>query len=331
MEFKCGLIGLGRIGCGFDDKPNLHSINTHAGAYSTSKRAKLVALCDIDEAKLTKYGKKYGVQKLYKSYSEMFKNEKLDCVSICTLADSHLPIVEEAAKYNIKGIFLEKPISDELVDATKIVDICKENKIKLQIDHQRRFDPFYQKIKNIINDKEFGKIQHVSIYYGGGILNTCIHIFDLLRFFFGEVIWVEGRISTNSSNNTLDPNIDGIITCKNDVRCILQGFNLKNYGILELDIFGEKQRLRLNLMNSTVEYFVVFHSDQSLVYDELTPKQYSFPASVDAIVLGLENLFDSIENDVELHCKGDDGRAALKVVKSMMDSADKNGNRVMIY
>ena len=31
MKIRCGLIGLGRIGCGFDDDPNKKTISTHAG------------------------------------------------------------------------------------------------------------------------------------------------------------------------------------------------------------------------------------------------------------------------------------------------------------
>ena len=121
MEFRCGLIGLGRIGCGFDDNPNRKSINTHAGAYNSIKKTKLVALCDIDQIKLDKYGKKYNVSKLYTDFHEMLKNEELDCVSICTLADSHLEIVEQIAKSNVRAIFLEKPISDTLENASKIL------------------------------------------------------------------------------------------------------------------------------------------------------------------------------------------------------------------
>ena len=251
MEFRCGLIGLGRIGCGFDDNPNRKSINTHAGAYNSIKKTKLVALCDIDQIKLDKYGKKYNVSKLYTDFHEMLKNEELDCVSICTLADSHLEIVEQIAKSNVRAIFLEKPISDTLENASKIVEICNKMKIKLQIDHQRRFDPFYREIQKIIQSNEFGKIQYVHIYYGGGIANTGSHVFDLLRMFFGNVSWVEGNFSRNSSNNPNDPNIDGTIYFENDILCSIHAMSLINYGILEFDILGERERLRINLVNST--------------------------------------------------------------------------------
>lgn len=164
---KCGLIGLGSIGCGFDDKIKNNRIFTHAGAYIKNKKTKLIALCDIDKKKLKKYGKKYHISSLYTDYNDMIEKESIDCISICTLSDTHYKIVKRISDSNVKGIFLEKPISNSLSDAKKIIGICKEKNIKLQIDHQRRFSKFYQKLKYKINEPNFGKIQNAINYTGG--------------------------------------------------------------------------------------------------------------------------------------------------------------------
>ena len=152
-KLNCAVIGCGRIGCGFDDN---HSsiIKTHAGSYFKNPQTNLVALCDVDTKKLEKYAKKYNILKTYTNTNELFKNENLDCVSICTLVSTHLKIVKEAANSGVKGIFLEKPISNSMNDAKKIIEICKKKKISLQIDHQRRFHPVYSKIKKILDEKK---------------------------------------------------------------------------------------------------------------------------------------------------------------------------------
>jgi len=323
VEFRCAIIGLGRIGCGFDDDPNKKSINTHAGAYVSKKNVKLVALCDIDTFKLTKYGKKYNVSELYTDYKKMFTESQLDCVSICTLSDSHLEIVKEAVKHNVKGIFLEKPISNSLSDAKEIVRICKKHKVKLQIDFQRRFDPFYHLVKKIVTDKKFGKIQHSSIHYGAGIANTGSHFFDLIRFLFGDIKAVKGEFSQNISNNTADPNIDGLIICENGVKCSIHALNVKNYGILELDILGSNARIRLNLAKSTLEYFEI-NSKKGLVYKELIEKPLKTPPRKDAIVLGLESLLKSIQNNSEPMCNGNDGYYSLEATLAIIRSARNN-------
>ncbi len=327
MKFNCGIIGLGRIGCGFDDIPNKKSINSHAGAYNANSKANLVSLCDIDINKLKKYGKKYNISSLYSNFQEMFKNEQLDCVSICTLADSHLQIVKEAAKYNIKGIFLEKPISVSLKDAAEIIKICNQNKIKLQIDHQRRFSPFYNKIKNIINSDKFGKLQYCSIYYGSGIANTGSHVFDLINYFFGGIKWVEGIQSKNIPNNPTDPNIDGKFECKNGLICSIQSFDFRKFSLLEFDIIGSKARIRLNLTDSRAEFFEISEKP-GLAYKKLIKKPDIMKNKDDDIVLGLENLFYSIQNKTELLSTGSDGFTSLESIIAMRQSANKNGKRV---
>ena len=152
LKLRSGIIGLGRIGAGFDDNIT-KSVNTHASAHYKSKNVELVALCDVDKQKLKKYGKKYNVFSLYNNFHKMLKTESLDVISICTHADTHLKLVKEAIKYNVKGIYLEKPISNSLNNALKIITLCKNKNVKLQINHQRRFDQFYYKMRNLISTK----------------------------------------------------------------------------------------------------------------------------------------------------------------------------------
>ena len=325
--FRCGVIGLGRIGAGFDDNPQKATISTHAGAYSVNRNVDLISFCDIDNTRLLRYGKKYCVTQLYANYDEMFKNERLDCVSICTHANSYLKIVRAAARYNIKGIFLEKPISDTLRNAAKIISICKKKKIKLQIDHQRRFEPFYHNVKRTITSQDFGKVQHVNLYYGAGIRNTGSHLFDIIRYFFGDIKVVEGVYGSNPSNNPSDPNIDGRVFCKNRVICSLHSFDVSNYGIFELDVLSTKGRIRLNLAKSSAEYFTI-SKKKGLAYGELASRQYTIPETKYAIVLGVENLINSIRKNVEPLCTGKDGYHSLEAIIAITKSADKKGRRI---
>lgn len=330
MRYRCAVIGLGRIGCGFDDNPKATLINTHAGAYFYNKKTKLVAFCDIDENKLKKYGPKYNVTNVYTDYMKMFSEENLDCVSICTHANSHLKIVEAACKFNIRGIYLEKPISDSLRNARKIIEICKKNSVKLQINHQRRFDPFYIRLRKLVNEKKFGNIQQCSIYYGSGIANTGSHVCDLIRFLFGNIKSVQSVKSQNPSNNENDPNLDGIIICKNGVKCNLLSFDYNNYGILEFDIVATKGRIKLNLTTGKIEMFKSVLPKIGLYYKELIPRTVSFPPKTSAIYNGVESLVQSIQTKKEPLCTGEDGYLALEVVTGLIKSGINNGKQITL-
>ena len=320
-KLRCAIIGCGRIGCGFDDIKR-DTILTHAGSYFSNPKTKLVALCDIDSTKLEKYGKKYDVTSLYTNSIEMLKNEKLDCLSICTLVDSHLQLVKEASNYNIKAIFLEKPISSTLDDAKKIINICKEKNIVLIIDHKRRFDPFYHSLKKLIKDGKLVKIQLVNAYYGAGISNTGSHVFDIIRFLFGEVNSVSGTFSINKSINPYDPNINVILEL-NDFKCTLESLDSKFYGLLEMDIFGTKGRLRFNLENYEIYYSKVSTAN-IVVYNNLVDSKLQIRKSHKSnIQLGVQNLVDCLVLNKKPYCTGEDGYKSLELIIASTLSANK--------
>ena len=318
-KLNCAVIGCGRIGCGFDDNHS-NLIKTHAGSYFKNSQTNLVALCDIDKKKLEKYAKKYKISKTYTSTSELFKNEKLDCVSICTLVSTHLKIVEEAANSGVKGIFLEKPISDSINDAKKIIEICKRNKIKLQIDHQRRFHPVYLKIKKVLDEKKIGEIQFINVYYGAGIANTGSHMFDLLRMLFGEIKYVKSKYSKNKSQNKNDPNLDMTIEFFNSITCQINSLDYTNYAIFNMEIYGMKGVLKMDLIKNEGKLLKI--SNKSNVY-KILEKEIIIAAKIfeTPIQMGLRNIINSIKLDKKIQSNGNDGIKSLEIIIAAMKSA----------
>ncbi len=323
-RIRCAVIGCGRIGCSFDDKNSCIKPLTHSRSYFINPKTNLISLCDVDKTKLKKYGKKYSVKKLYQNSLQMFQKEKLDCVSISTLADSHLEFVRQAAKNKVKAIFLEKPIADNLSSARKIIEICRKNNIKLLIDHQRRFHPLYQQIKKFITQSKLGNIQVINQYYGGGISNTGTHVFDLLRYFFGDVKSVKASLSNNKSQNPLDPNLDIDLIFVKGKQGKIQALDTMNYGILELDIFGTKGRIRMDLINNNIEYFQISTKD-SIVYKKLSQSKFKTKETKKSeIYIAIENLVNCIRGKGKLLCTGEDGYKALELTIASMISWKHN-------
>ena len=326
MKYSCAVVGLGRIGCGFDEIFRTKLVQTHTGAYLSNSKTNLVALCDVDKKKIKFYGKKFNIDDVYYDFKELLSKQNIDLLSICTHADTHLPIVEEATKHNIKGIFLEKPISNSLSSAKKIIKLCEKKGIVLQINHQRRFDPFYQKLKKNISNKTLGRIQLVNVYYGGGVANTGSHVFDLIRFFFGDVKSVQGSFGPNLVNIS-DPNINGIIYCKNNTTVNLQFLDYTRYNVLEFDIFGTNGRIIINLTNSTIK-FSTKSTSKPLVYNSLIPKPTKKIRQISSISKGLENLITAIQTNSKPMCTGFDGYNSLEIILGLMQSA-KNNNKLI--
>ena len=166
----------------------------------------------------------------------------------------------------------------------------------------------------------FGSIQNVVIYYGGGIANTGSHIFDLIEFLFGNISWVEGKNSLNLSNNLSDPNVNGIIHTKSGIICNLHSINLKNYGLVELDILFEKGRMIIDLTKATSKFFTIAPRQSNLSYPLLIPMNKNISHSKNLILLGLDNLCNAVNNGEPILCSGKNGYSSLEIIVSLLIS-----------
>lgn len=332
MVYKAAVIGCGRIGFEFDEDPKRKYIATHTGAYNFSKETDLVSVCDMDTVKLNKCLIKYPQVNGYSNLDKMLKKEKLDIVSICTPADTHCTVLKKLIKFPVKAIFCEKPLAGNIKDARKMVELCRKRKILLQVDHQRRFDPLHINLRKFIKDKKMGDVQQVNFYYTAGIRNTGSHMFDLLRFLFGDAQWIEGVFSKNQSYKDDDPNIDGLIKFKNGILATFQACDVKNYLIFELNCLLEKGRIVLT--NSGFD--VIFHrakdSRNFSGYKELEAATSPFNAKYkrNFMVNAIKHISDCIGKKKESASSGLDGLRASELIEASIFSAKNNGKRIIL-
>ena len=330
--YKAGIVGCGRIGSEFDDDPKRKYIATHAGAYSAVKETKLIAAADLNEKKLKKCGEKWKIPSLYSDYNEMLEKEDIDILSVCTWNSTHFDIVKKAVESGVKAIFCEKPIAGTLSNANQMVEICNKNNVILQINHQRRFCPFHQKIGDFINNGRMGKIQQISFFYTTGIANTGSHVFDLLRFFFGDVDWVMSFPSENQSPNLSDPNFDGLLRFKNNVFCTIHACAIKNFLIFEMDIVGEKGRLRITHSGFDLDFYKIRDSNLFSGYKELyrcePPIDKDLPR--DFMINGVNHLVECLENTKQSISSGEDGLRALELICAFHESAKEDGKKIYL-
>jgi predicted dehydrogenase len=330
MTLRVGVIGCGRIGCGFDDDLRRQYASTHARAYARIPNIELVALCDTDPQKLQRYGAKFGVDGLYPDYQEMLQKEALDIVSICTLGASHLEITRAAVESGVRAVFCEKPIAESLCAADEMIRLCADRGVVLMIDHQRRFDPMHQRLAKFVREDGLGRVQQGTCYYTAGIANTGTHLFDLLRLYLGDVAWVRGQMSASAAANAADPNIDGWLGFENGAVVALQALDVAAYTIFETVLLGTKRRLRLASHGFRAEFEEARPSDQFSGYFELFPAappvQSKFTQEL--LTCGVMHLIDCVERGAEPISNGGDGRAALEIICALSQSALDNGKRL---
>lgn len=246
-KIKFGIAGVGRMG-------SIHLENLVTKFLDTE----VVAISDINP-NTSALAQQFGVPKVYTQFEEMVNDENIDVVVICSPTDFHANHIILAAKAG-KQIFCEKPMDLSLDTVKEVLKVVEEAGVKLFIAFNRRYDPNFQKVKQMVAEGKIGDSQIIKItsrdpgpppvsyikVSGGLFLDMAIHDFDMARFISGkEVVEVyakgavfvddeigkAGDIDTAITTLTLD---DGAMVVIDNSRKAAYGYDQR------LEVFGSK-------------------------------------------------------------------------------------------
>lgn len=182
------IIGLGQIGQTYD-KYFKNKYYTHAKSLFDCNFFKLVGASDISKTKRDFFSKNFH-QKAYKNYKIAMKELKPKLVVLATPTQHHYEGVKEIVKNNsVKYLICEKPLSYDLSEAKKILNLCKKKNVKLFVNYFRLSDPYIIKLKKkFSNQKKF----LCKVNFCRGYFNNGSHFFNLFEYIFGK--FINGKI-----------------------------------------------------------------------------------------------------------------------------------------
>src|SRR5690606_13000628 len=112
-NIKCAVLGTGRLGY-------WHAINTS----TRIREVDVITICDIDRNRAEKVARELNVPKFTDDPDEVFQDDNIDAVIICTPTATHYELLKKASE-NGKKIFVEKPITIDLDQAYEIRDLLE--------------------------------------------------------------------------------------------------------------------------------------------------------------------------------------------------------------
>ena len=144
---RVGIIGTGDIA------------NLNVLGYLHSQDTEVVAVSDISIERIAEKLERWGLRttNYYTDYKKMVDREDLDMVEILTPHHLHFPMTEYCAKAGIPGISLQKPMAHTITDCGKIIEVCKEEKVKLKLYENFRFYPVNLKAKELLDQGIIGE------------------------------------------------------------------------------------------------------------------------------------------------------------------------------
>ena len=164
----------------------------------------IVAICDKDKSKVNVLSEKFDIPNWYFTIEDLFKNENLDAVHICTTSLYHFPMSYLALKKGV-NVLVEKPIAFNAEDAGKIQVIAEEKKRVAMVGMHNRFRDDVKTLHEFIKNDELGDIYYIKAgwlkswsknavqpwvkkrnYAGGGVLlDIGSQLIDLALFLLG--------------------------------------------------------------------------------------------------------------------------------------------------
>ena len=187
MTVRFGLLGAGRIG------------KVHARAITSNRDAQLVAVSDAMADAASSLAAEYGAE--VRDTDAIIGSPDIDAVVICTPTDTHADLIEAAARAG-KDIFCEKPVDLHVERVKACLKVVDAHAATLMVGFNRRFDPHFEALKDVIHRGEIGQVEMVTIVSrdpgapppeyvrrsGGIFRDMTIHDFDIARWLLGEEI-----------------------------------------------------------------------------------------------------------------------------------------------
>ena len=203
-------INWGFIGCGeVTEKKSGPAFNEVEGS-------QVVAVMSRSENKARSYAERHHVRKWYTDASELIEDPDVNAVYIATPPSSHATFAIMAMRAG-KPCYIEKPLAASYNDCIRINRISEQTGVPCFVAYYRRYLPYFQKVKEIIESGTIGNVVNVQVRFsvpprdldfqsgkempwrlqpdiagGGYFYDLAPHQIDLLQNLFGVITRAHG-------------------------------------------------------------------------------------------------------------------------------------------
>lgn len=177
-------------------------------AWHRLETVNLVGICNRTPDKAREIADLYAIPHVFTDIGDMLTATKPDILDIITPPETHLGAIKTAAQHGVAAI-CQKPFCTDAATAREATRIANDAGIDLAIHENFRFQPWYRKIKQLLDAGAIGDAYQVTFRLRPGdgqgpdayldrqpyfqqmprflVHETAIHLIDTFRFLFGEV------------------------------------------------------------------------------------------------------------------------------------------------
>ena len=200
----------GFIGCGeVAERKSGPAFNEIAGS-------RVVAVMSRRAERAASYAERHGIAKWYTDAQRLIDDPDVNAIYVATPPNSHATFAIMAMRAG-KPVYVEKPLASNYEDCVRVNRVSEETGVPCYVAYYRRYLPYFQKVKQIIDEGLIGNIAYVQVRFttppremdamkgeqrpwrlnpviagGGYFYDLAAHQLDLLQEFFGVIVRANG-------------------------------------------------------------------------------------------------------------------------------------------
>ena len=324
---RVGVIGAGRIG-------KIHIENL----CHRVPRVEVTAIADIAVGQTREWAKQFGIESVMADPMQVIADESIDAVLICSPTDLHAEQIIAAAKAG-KDIFCEKPIANDIGKTRAALRAVEEAGVKLQLGFNRRFDPNFKKVRELVQGGDVGDLHIVKItsrdpapppisyvkVSGGIFMDMTIHDFDMARYLTGSEVtevFASGEVLIDPEIGKAGDYDSAVIVLKfaNKVTCVIDNSRQAAYGYDQrVEVFGsEGSAVAYNKKPTDVEV----STEHAVCTDK--PLYFFLERYMESFAQELKDFVSALASDRKPPVTGEDGLQSLYIAMAATKSAREN-------
>jgi predicted dehydrogenase len=286
--------------------------------------AELYAVCRQDPARGEAFAREHNVR-YYREYLDLLNDRRVDAVVVVTPPYLHERICTTAAMAG-KPVFVEKPFARNTREAINMVEAVARSGTALMVGHTLRFNAVVRALEEHLD--ELGPIHTISInqrleppqrewmddfaHAGGGvILQTGVHIFDLIRYFSGDEV---RRVYCETDRIVYEELEDSFVATlrlrRSKIHCLIDAARYTEGRSGRVELVGERGQLVGDHVHG---YGMIIRGQR--------PTPLDMPPPVNTIEEALKAFMRTLRHDEPPPISAVDGLHAIEIAEACYHSA----------
>jgi predicted dehydrogenase len=290
-----GVVGVGSMG------------QNHVRVYSEMPQVELVGIVDTDRERGEAFSAKFNTT-FFSDYHDLF--DRVKAVIIAVPTSLHYQMAMEFLEHEIH-VLVEKPITVEVQQAKRIVDLAKKRDMVLQVGHLERFNPAVTQLKRMAKKPLYLETHRISHPTGrnldvGIVWDLMIHDLDImLNIVQSPVIDINAfGLSLYSAHEDL-----ALVQLlfKNGAIASLFSSRISGEKLRRLKIIEQDKTFHLDFINQTLSVVRLPKKDQT------NPPEFIPIKKCEPLRSELEHFMECVITHKTPMVSGNDGKKALEL------------------